>query len=79
MWEVGETVLAQGVAAYRKRPGTLYFTNRRLAWVPDGGLAPTVSVKHDEIRGMQASSRLTKAVACISLPETENDHLCGFY
>ncbi|KAF9137738.1 RNA polymerase II transcription factor B subunit 1 [Mortierella sp. GBA39] len=50
MWEAGETVTAQGVAVYRKRPGILYFTNRRLAWVPDGGLAPTVSVKHDEIR-----------------------------
>ncbi|KAF9154253.1 RNA polymerase II transcription factor B subunit 1 [Linnemannia schmuckeri] len=50
MWEAGETVTAQGAAVYRKRPGILFFTNRRLAWVPDGGLAPTVSVKHDEIR-----------------------------
>ncbi|KAF9341228.1 RNA polymerase II transcription factor B subunit 1 [Linnemannia elongata] len=50
MWEAGETVTAQGVTVYRKRPGILYFTNRRLAWVPEGGLAPTVSVKHDEIK-----------------------------
>ncbi|KAG0312773.1 RNA polymerase II transcription factor B subunit 1 [Linnemannia gamsii] len=50
MWEAGETVTAQGMTIYRKRPGILYFTNRRAAWVPDGGLAPTVSVKHDEIR-----------------------------
>lgn len=49
---------AQGVAVYRKRPGILYFTNRRLAWVPDGGLAPTVSVKHDEIRGMLYSQQV---------------------
>ncbi|KAF9919879.1 RNA polymerase II transcription factor B subunit 1 [Linnemannia zychae] len=50
MWDAGETVTKQGAATYRKRPGTIYFTNRRLAWVPDGGLAPTVSIKYDDIR-----------------------------
>ncbi|KAF8944079.1 RNA polymerase II transcription factor B subunit 1 [Haplosporangium gracile] len=67
MWEAGETVTAQGAAVYRKRPGILYFTNRRLAWVPDGGLAPTVSVKHDEIRvqfvSAEGSARTTLRVA----------------
>ncbi|KAF9133401.1 RNA polymerase II transcription factor B subunit 1 [Mortierella sp. 14UC] len=67
MWEAGETVTAQGVAMYRKRPGTLYFTSRRLAWVPDGGLAPTVSVKYDEIKvqfiSPAGAARITLKVA----------------
>jgi len=51
MWEAGENVTTQAAAQFRKRPGTAYLTNRRLAWVPQGGLAPTVSVKHDDIKG----------------------------
>ncbi|KAF8926935.1 RNA polymerase II transcription factor B subunit 1 [Dissophora ornata] len=50
LWEAGETATLQAPALYRKRPGTAYLTNRRLAWVPQGGLAPTVSVKHDDIK-----------------------------
>ncbi|KAG0216642.1 RNA polymerase II transcription factor B subunit 1 [Mortierella sp. NVP41] len=55
MWEAGETISIQAPAVYRKRPGTLYFTNRRLAWVPEGGLAPTVSVNYDDIRAQFVS------------------------
>ncbi|KAG0251889.1 RNA polymerase II transcription factor B subunit 1 [Mortierella polycephala] len=49
MWDAGETITTQALAVCHKRPGTAYLTNRRLAWVPQGGLAPTVSVKHDDI------------------------------
>ncbi|KAF9425035.1 RNA polymerase II transcription factor B subunit 1 [Podila epigama] len=52
MWETGETITSQATALFRKRPGTIYLTNRRLAWVPQGGLAPTVSVKHDDIKAL---------------------------
>ncbi|KAI8353740.1 hypothetical protein B0O80DRAFT_62165 [Mortierella sp. GBAus27b] len=52
MWEAGENVTAQAQSLFRKRPGTVYLTNRRLTWVPQGGLAPTVSVKHDDIKGL---------------------------
>ncbi|KAG0204205.1 RNA polymerase II transcription factor B subunit 1 [Mortierella sp. GBA30] len=50
MWEAGETITTQAPALFRKRPGVAYLTNKRLAWVPQGGLAPTVSVKHDDIK-----------------------------
>ncbi|KAK3845098.1 MAG: hypothetical protein J3R72DRAFT_49856 [Linnemannia gamsii] len=67
MWEAGEMVMAQAVAAYRKRLGSLYFTNRRLAWVPEGGLAPTVSTKYDEIKvqfvSQEGAARTTMRVA----------------
>ncbi|KAF9181126.1 RNA polymerase II transcription factor B subunit 1 [Haplosporangium sp. Z 767] len=49
MWDAGEIITTQALAVCHKRPGIAYFTNRRLAWVPQGGLAPTVSVKHDDI------------------------------
>ncbi|KAG0243942.1 RNA polymerase II transcription factor B subunit 1 [Actinomortierella wolfii] len=50
MWEPGETVNLQARALYRKKSGTLYLTNRRIAWVPQGALAPTVRVNHADIR-----------------------------
>ncbi|KAG0326059.1 RNA polymerase II transcription factor B subunit 1 [Dissophora globulifera] len=56
MWDAGESVKTQAEAQFRKRPGTAYLTNRRLAWVPQGGLAPTVSVKHDDIGGLFVSA-----------------------
>ncbi|CAO3571851.1 unnamed protein product [Mortierella alpina] len=50
MWEAGETITTEASALFKKRPGTAYLTNRRLAWVPQGGLAPMVSVKHNDIK-----------------------------
>ncbi|KAF9975009.1 RNA polymerase II transcription factor B subunit 1 [Actinomortierella ambigua] len=50
MWEAGETVSLQAQALYRKKTGKLYLTNRRIAWVPQGALAPTVRVNHADIR-----------------------------
>ncbi|KAG0255341.1 RNA polymerase II transcription factor B subunit 1 [Actinomortierella ambigua] len=50
MWEPGETVSLQAPALYRKKTGKLYLTDRRIAWVPQGALAPTVRVNHADIR-----------------------------
>ncbi|KAF9941206.1 RNA polymerase II transcription factor B subunit 1 [Mortierella alpina] len=50
MWEAGETITTEAPALFKKRPGTAFLTNRRLAWVPQGGLAPMVSVKHSDIK-----------------------------
>ncbi|KAF9956954.1 RNA polymerase II transcription factor B subunit 1 [Mortierella alpina] len=50
MWEAGETITTEAPALFKRRPGTAFLTNRRLAWVPQGGLAPMVSVKHNDIK-----------------------------
>ncbi|KAF9571311.1 RNA polymerase II transcription factor B subunit 1 [Mortierella alpina] len=50
MWEAGETITTEAPALFKKRLGTAFLTNRRLAWVPQGGLAPMVSVKHMDIK-----------------------------
>ncbi|KAF9375499.1 RNA polymerase II transcription factor B subunit 1 [Podila verticillata] len=52
MWETGETITLQAPALFRKKTGTIYLMNRRLAWVPQSGLAPTVSIKHDDIKSL---------------------------
>lgn len=50
MWESGENVTIQAPSLFKKRQGVVYLTNRRLAWVPQSALAPTVSITHDSIR-----------------------------
>ncbi|KAK3815220.1 MAG: hypothetical protein J3Q66DRAFT_206247 [Benniella sp.] len=77
MWEAGENVTTQAAAQFRKRPGTAYLTNRRLAWVPQGGLAPTVSVKHDDIKGLFVNSE-GSAKAMIKVVEIKPDTSHGF-
>ncbi|KAF9437144.1 RNA polymerase II transcription factor B subunit 1 [Entomortierella beljakovae] len=72
MWEAGETVKLQAVALFRKRPGTAYLTNRRLTWVPQGGLAPTVSVKHDDIKGLFVNAE-SSAKVMIKVVEIKPD------
>ncbi|KAI7819218.1 hypothetical protein BC939DRAFT_460590 [Gamsiella multidivaricata] len=72
MWEAGESVTTQAMAQYRKRSGTVYMTNRRLAWVPDGGLAPTISIKHDDIKGLFVSAE-TAAKVMIKIVEIKPD------
>ncbi|KAG0367617.1 RNA polymerase II transcription factor B subunit 1 [Gamsiella multidivaricata] len=47
-------------------------TNRRLAWVPDGGLAPTISIKHDDIKGLFVSAE-TAAKVMIKIVEIKPD------
>ncbi|KAF9113582.1 RNA polymerase II transcription factor B subunit 1 [Mortierella sp. AM989] len=52
MWEAGEIVRTQATAQFKKKSGTVYLTNRQLAWVQQEGRAPTVRVKHDDIKAL---------------------------
>ncbi|ORZ26379.1 hypothetical protein BCR41DRAFT_384475 [Lobosporangium transversale] len=76
-WEAGEAVSIQAPAQFKKRPGTLYLTNRRLVWVPQGGLAPTVSVKHDDIKGLYVNAEGSQKVM-VKIVEMRPDTSHGF-
>ncbi|KAI1316042.1 RNA polymerase II transcription factor B subunit 1 [Mortierella claussenii] len=71
-WDAGETITTQAQARFKKQSGALYLTNRRLAWVPQGGLAPMVSVKHDEIKGLFVNTE-GSARAMIKIVEINPD------
>ncbi|KAG0056139.1 RNA polymerase II transcription factor B subunit 1 [Gryganskiella cystojenkinii] len=77
MWDAGETITCQAPTQFRKRPGTLFLTNKRLAWVPQGGLAPTVSVPHSEIKGLFVTAE-GAAKVMMKIAEMKPDTSHGF-
>ncbi|KAG0348075.1 RNA polymerase II transcription factor B subunit 1 [Podila humilis] len=79
MWDAGEIVFVQGLTIYRKLPGTLYMTSKRLAWVPQQTLAPTMSVKHEDIKTLLVSlETATKVSLRIVESKNERNHSFNF-
>ncbi|KAF9359474.1 RNA polymerase II transcription factor B subunit 1 [Mortierella sp. AD094] len=70
--EPGETIRTQAQAQFKKKSGTAYMTNRRLLWVPQEGLAATVSVRHDDIKGLFVNAE-GSAKAIIKIVEMRPD------
>ncbi|KAG0010230.1 RNA polymerase II transcription factor B subunit 1 [Entomortierella chlamydospora] len=70
--EPGEAIKIQAQAQFKKKSGTAYMTNRRLLWVPQEGLAATVTVRHDEIKGLFVNAE-GSAKAIIKVVEMRPD------
>lgn len=77
MWDAGETITTQAPSQFRKRPGTVFLTSKRLAWVPQGGLAPTVSVLHNDIKNLFVNAE-GSAKVMIKIVEVKPDTSHGF-
>ena len=77
MWDAGETITTQAPSQFRKRPGAVFLTSKRLAWVPQGGLAPTVSVLHNDIKNLFVNAE-GSAKVMIKIVEVKPDTSHGF-
>ncbi|KAJ2899057.1 RNA polymerase II transcription factor B subunit 1 [Coemansia aciculifera] len=58
----GESIKHTSETTCNKEDGSLYFTNKRLAWCKAGSPTPTVEVLHDHFSGQQVSKAETKKV-----------------
>ncbi|KAG0027280.1 RNA polymerase II transcription factor B subunit 1 [Podila clonocystis] len=78
MWESGENITSQAPALFKKKQGTVYLTNKRLAWVQQSALAPTVSIKHDDIKSLFVNAATADKVI-LKIVEIKPDVSHSFY
>ncbi|KAG0084100.1 RNA polymerase II transcription factor B subunit 1 [Podila epicladia] len=78
MWETGENITSQALALFKKKQGTVYLTNKRLAWVQQSALAPTVSIKHDDIKSLFVNAATADKVI-LKIVEIKPDVSHSFY
>ncbi|KAF9331364.1 RNA polymerase II transcription factor B subunit 1 [Podila minutissima] len=78
MWETGENITSQAPVLFKKKQGTVYLTNKRLAWVQQSALAPSVSIKHDDIKSLFVNAATADKVI-LKIVEIKPDVSHSFY
>ncbi|OMH81644.1 General transcription factor IIH subunit 1 [Zancudomyces culisetae] len=57
MWEPGENIDLKSATILNKKEGTLYYTNKRLAWVIKDSSKVTITIPFNQIKNQQVSTQ----------------------